>query len=140
MQFVCTCTSFPANVNGVKVPPDIVRKRISFWISQGFIKETSKGVFELAQDGDTEESGELVDEEEEEEEEEEEDEDMQMYWAFIFGMLTNLGPQPLQKILSMLQMVAQGDQSDIEKRLREFLQAKIQNEELLFVNNAYKLP
>lgn len=67
----------------------------------------------------------------------------QVFWSYIVGMLTNLESLPLDRIHSMLRMFAMQDSSSSQcsvDDLRRFLDRKVKDQELQFVNGFYRLP
>lgn len=66
---------------------------------------------------------------------------MNVYWTFIVGMLTNLGPMGLDQIHSMLGMMLAGQlQYDAKKdELKVYLDSKIYEADLEMQSNMYKL-
>ncbi|CAG0895375.1 unnamed protein product [Darwinula stevensoni] len=69
-------------------------------------------------------------------------EKLQVYWTYIMGMLTNIESLTLEKMHSMLRMFTlQGPQLEecTQAELREFLDQKVRNHELMFVNGSYRL-
>ena len=67
----------------------------------------------------------------------------QVFWSYIVGMLTNLESLPLDRIHSMLRMFAMQGPSSSQcstDDLRRFLDRKVKDQELQFVNGFYRLP
>ena len=68
---------------------------------------------------------------------------LQVFWSYIVGMLTNLESLPLDRIHSMLRMFAMQGPSSSQcsvDDLRRFLDRKVKDQELQFVNGFYRLP
>jgi anaphase-promoting complex subunit 2 len=68
---------------------------------------------------------------------------MDTFWSYIVGMLTNIKALPLDRIHSMLKMFAMQEDSAYEftiEELRDYLQAKVCNQELMFAGNLFRLP
>ncbi|KAM7536379.1 hypothetical protein Aperf_G00000086197 [Anoplocephala perfoliata] len=66
----------------------------------------------------------------------------QVFWSYILGMLTNLGGMSIDRIHSTLKMFALGS-SDVSEcsrqHLRQFLERKVRNGELVYEDDLYKL-
>ena len=68
---------------------------------------------------------------------------LQVFWSYIVGMLTNLESLPLDRIHSMLRMFAMQGPSSSQcsvDDLKRFLDRKVKDQELQFVNGFYRLP
>ncbi|EUB58915.1 Vacuolar protein sorting-associated protein [Echinococcus granulosus] len=68
--------------------------------------------------------------------------DPQVFWSYILGMLTNLGGMTMDRIHSTLRMFALGSNDGAEctrQNLRQFLERKVRNGELVYEDNVYKL-
>lgn len=68
---------------------------------------------------------------------------LKVFWSYIVGMLTNLESLPLDRIHSMLRMFAMQGPSSSQcsvDDLRRFLDRKVKDQELQFVNGFYRLP
>lgn len=130
------------------VPPGLLRRRLGFWISQGVLKEESSDTFvvvekqkgqqripEVAMDAEVESV--MASSQDQREEE------LQLFWSYIVGMLTNLESLPLDRIHSLLLMFAMQGPSSSHcslEDLRKFLDRKVKDQELQFVNGFYRLP
>lgn len=141
--------------SALKIPPTTLRRRISFWQSQGLVKESSGDVFKLIEEGPMRrmsgvsaslESGHDLDDEAESVTRTSRDqraEELQVFWSFIVNMLINLESLPLDRIFQMLKMFAMQGPSAVEcdiEELRSFLDEKVRQHELLFSAGQYKLP
>lgn len=141
------------------VPKTVLRRKISYWQTQGVLQEISPDVFVLVDgdtsDGDTIDSNvagpsagdtSVVCEEEEEAEsvmasaQDQREEELQVFWSYIVGMLTNLDSLPLERIHTMLKMFVQGSVECSPQELRGFLDRKVRSHLLIFTNGLYKLP
>ncbi|KAL1920658.1 uncharacterized protein VTP21DRAFT_1035 [Calcarisporiella thermophila] len=73
--------------------------------------------------------------------EEQEAEAMQGYWTYITGLLTNLGPQPLERIQTMLTMFCQppARYNKTADELRRYLELMVREEKLEVTGGLYKL-
>ena len=68
---------------------------------------------------------------------------MDAFWSYIVGMLTNIKALSLSRIHSMLKMFAMQEASAEEctiEELKEYLQAKVCNQELMYAGNVFRLP
>lgn len=136
----------------MKVPPSILRKRISLWQSHGLIQEPHNNVFVLVEDGTGENTEEMQTQSQECEDDETEsamasasdqrEEELQVFWSYIVGMLTNLDSLPLERIHQMLKMFASyGPGVEFsQEELKNFLQRKVREHELIFAGGVYHLP
>lgn len=134
----------------IHIPPTILRRKISFWVSQGLLKETENDVFLLQEDSNTKtrSAAEHCVEEEEVESamasaSDQREEELQVFWSYIVGMLTNLDSMPLERIHQMLKMFASQGPGAVEcglPELRQFLDKKVREHHLLFSGGLYRLP
>lgn len=130
-------------------PATVLRRKISFWVSQGLLKEISNDVFILQEESSTK-SRSLPDIVEDEEVEsvmasasDQREEELQVFWSYIVGMLTNLDSMPLERIHQMLKMFASQGPGAMEcglPELRQFLDRKVREHQLLFSGGLYRLP
>ncbi|GAA57494.1 anaphase-promoting complex subunit 2 [Clonorchis sinensis] len=68
--------------------------------------------------------------------------ELQVFWSYIVAMLTNLGGLSLDRIHSMLRMFALGSTTTLEcnrDELRQFLDKKLHDSELIFDGETYRL-
>lgn len=107
---------------------EFIRQNISFWIGKGILVENYPDNFRLS-------ANEPIKQEDvynshvtchlsSSASTEQEQREMQVFWTYIVGMLTNLGPSPAARIHSMLAMFVQAPQKydrSLEE-LEEFLQ------------------
>lgn len=141
----------------IKVPPTLLRKRISLWQSHGLIKEPSRDVFVLVEDSNGEETEEMIHTQTQDCEDDEaesamasasdqREEELQVFWSYIVGMLTNLDSLPLERIHQMLKMFASHGPGEMltcdakKEELKNFLQRKVRQHELIFAGGVYHLP
>uniref|UniRef100_A0A8D8R059 Anaphase-promoting complex subunit 2 n=1 Tax=Cacopsylla melanoneura TaxID=428564 RepID=A0A8D8R059_9HEMI len=141
----------------LSVSATVLRRKITFWQSQGLIREVASDKFCLIEEESNESPSknknntvpELVCEDEEAESamasaHELREEELQVFWTYIVGMLTNLDGLPLERIHQMLKMFAsQGPPSSMEcslQELRKFLDRKVHEHKLLFSGSYYRLP
>ncbi|KAI5701623.1 hypothetical protein M8J76_006804 [Diaphorina citri] len=139
------------------VSATVLRRKITYWQSQGLIREIASDRFVLIEEETSESPSknknntvpELVCEDEETESamasaHELREEELQVFWTYIVGMLTNLDGLPLERIHQMLKMFAsQGPPSSMEcslQELRKFLDRKVHEHKLLFSGSYYRLP
>jgi len=131
------------------VPTTVVRRKMTFWVSQGLLKETSNNVYVL-QEENTSKNRLFADIVEEEETEsamasasDQREEELQVFWSYIVGMLTNLDSLPIERIHQMLKMFASQGPGTVEcglPELRQFLDRKVREHQLLLSDNLYRLP
>ncbi|XP_066583014.1 anaphase-promoting complex subunit 2 isoform X1 [Prorops nasuta] len=130
-------------------PPTVLRRKIIFWISQGLLKEVSTDVFILQEESSIKNRPctEIVEEEEIESAmasaSDQREEELQVFWSYIVGMLTNLDSMPLERIHQMLKMFASQGPGALEcglPELRQFLDGKVREHQLLFSGGLYRLP
>ncbi|XP_031558383.1 anaphase-promoting complex subunit 2-like [Actinia tenebrosa] len=133
----------------MQVTPGTLRKRLAFWVNQGVLKEESHDTFVVVekQKGLNKVNNEMVMDAELESvtasAEHQREEELQVFWSYIVGMLTNLESLPLERIHSMLRMFAMQGPSSTQcsvEDLRRFLNRKVREQELQFVNGFYRLP
>ena len=134
----------------IKVPVSTLRRRITFWQSQGIIVESSPDVFSLVEDGGGKKGNADVSSIATNMEDDPEDsvtassadqreEEFEMFWSYIVGMLTNLESMPLDRIFQTLRLFALAVKCDIEE-LRAFLDTKVRQHKLAFSGGQYRLP
>lgn len=71
----------------------------------------------------------------------EREEELGVFWKYIVGMLTNLTTLPLERIHQMLRMFATGPGAEVSQdELKNFLQRKVREHELIFAAGVYQLP
>ncbi|XP_043268898.1 anaphase-promoting complex subunit 2 [Venturia canescens] len=130
-------------------PATILRRKMTFWVSQGLLKETSNDVFLLQEESSSKNRSvaEIVDDEEIESAmasaSDQREEELQVFWSYIVGMLTNLDSMPLERIYQMLKMFASQGPGAVEcglPELRLFLDRKVREHQLLFSGGLYRLP
>lgn len=139
----------------MKVPATVLRKRISFWQSQGLIREPRSDIFQLIEENTGESSVEMQTQSQECDDDDDEaesamasasdqrEEELQVFWSYIVGMLTNLDSLPLERIHQMLKMFAShGPGVEFsQEELKNFLQRKVREHELVFAGGGvYQLP
>ena len=136
-----------------------LRRRIAFWQTQGLIKEEEGDVYSLAESGVHSNAGTastntsvMMDEAEAmvTTSEDQRVEELEVFWKYIVNMLINLTSLPLDRIHQMLKLFAmqapsqgqgKGQSGEYEiGELRDFLDKKVQEHELIFVGGEYKLP
>ncbi|XP_054275023.1 anaphase-promoting complex subunit 2 isoform X2 [Macrosteles quadrilineatus] len=136
------------------VPSTILRRKITFWQTQGLLKETATDCFTLVEEVGARGGNrgnvvtEMVCEDEESESamasaHDQREEELQVFWSYIVGMLTNLDSLPLDRIHQMLKMFASQGPSTVECsqiELRHFLDRKVREHKLLFSGGLYRLP
>ncbi|XP_071521652.1 anaphase-promoting complex subunit 2 [Panulirus ornatus] len=141
-----------------QVPKTVLRRKITYWQTQGVLQEVEPDVFVLMEGEDLGEEGQVATvgvsqpdiappalEEDEAESvmasaQDQREEELQVFWSYIVGMLTNLDSLPLDRIHSMLKMFVQGSVECSPQELRAFLDRKVRQHHLIFTNGLYKLP
>jgi len=125
-------------------PATVLRRKMTFWVSQGLLKETSSDVFILQEERL---STDIVEEEEAESvmasASDQREEELQVFWSYIVGMLTNLDSLPIERIHQMLKMFASQGPGAVEcglPELRQFLDRKVREHQLLLSGSFYRLP
>ncbi|XP_001605994.1 anaphase-promoting complex subunit 2 [Nasonia vitripennis] len=137
------------------VPTTVLRRKISYWVSQALLVETSRDTFTLQEElgagsSKANQSGVVSEMLEDEELEsamasasDQREEELQVFWSYIVGMLTNLDSMPLERIHQMLKMFASQGSGAVKcglPELRLFLDKKVREHQLLFSGGLYKLP
>ncbi|XP_011633814.1 anaphase-promoting complex subunit 2 isoform X1 [Pogonomyrmex barbatus] len=131
------------------VPATVLRRKITFWVSQGLLKESSNDVFVLQEESTSKYrlSTDIVEEEEAESAmasaSDQREEELQVFWSYIVGMLTNLDSLPIERIHQMLKMFASQGPGAVEcglPELRQFLDRKVREHQLLLSGSFYRLP
>ncbi|KAJ2158963.1 Anaphase-promoting complex subunit 2 [Coemansia sp. RSA 552] len=139
-------TSLDDLVHTLECSEDFALSRVRFWVARGMLREVDAQVFEPVESG-SEPSGSgsaaASDNEEAEEDsgagaEDARTEALRMNFNYIVGMLTNFGPLPLDRILSMLSMFVPGDTTTPEE-LRAFLALMVREDKLDMTGGMYKL-
>ncbi|KAL0965447.1 hypothetical protein UPYG_G00281380 [Umbra pygmaea] len=134
------------------VPQEMLRRKLALWQQQGVLKEEAGGRYSVLETGSSRERPErgvmLIDSDEEGDsntttQSEQREEKLQLFWAYIQAMLTNLETMTLERIHTMLRMfVATGPvvtEMDVNE-LQAFLQRKVRDHQLSFSAGAYRLP
>uniref|UniRef100_A0A4W5QSX6 Anaphase-promoting complex subunit 2 n=1 Tax=Hucho hucho TaxID=62062 RepID=A0A4W5QSX6_9TELE len=134
------------------VPQEMVRRKLALWQQQGVLKEEAGGRYSVLETGSSRERPErgvmLIDSDEEGDsntttQSEQREEKLQLFWAYIQAMLTNLETMTLERIHSMLRMfVATGPivtEMDVNE-LQAFLQRKVRDHQLIVSAGVYRLP
>ncbi|MFT7817668.1 anaphase-promoting complex subunit 2 [Arapaima gigas] len=134
------------------VPQEMVRRKLALWQQQGVLREDAGGRYSVVETGASRERPErsvvLIDSDEEGNsntttQSEQREEKLQLFWAYIQAMLTNLETMTLERIHSMLRMfVATGPvvtEMDVNE-LHAFLQKKVRDHQLIVSAGIYRLP
>ncbi|KAM3597186.1 uncharacterized protein V6R79_001101 [Siganus canaliculatus] len=133
-------------------PKELVHRKLALWQQQGVLREEAGGRYYVVEKGSSKERVErgvmLIDSDEERDsntttQSEQREEKLQLFWAYIQAMLTNLDSMTLDRIHSMLRMfVATGPvvtEMDVNE-LEAFLQRKVREHQLIISAGAYRLP
>ncbi|KAM4634643.1 anaphase-promoting complex subunit 2 [Polymixia lowei] len=134
------------------VPKEMVHRKLALWQQQGVLREEASGRYSVLETGSSKERMEggvmLIDSDEEGDsntttQSEQREEKLQLFWAYIQAMLTNLESMSLERIHSMLRMfVATGPvvtEMDVNE-LEAFLQRKVREHQLMVSAGVYRLP
>ncbi|XP_053298739.1 anaphase-promoting complex subunit 2 [Pleuronectes platessa] len=133
-------------------PRELVHRKIALWQQHGVLREEAAGRYYVVETGSSKEKMErgvmLIDSDEERDsntttQSEQREEKLQLFWAYIQAMLTNLDSMTLDRIHSMLRMfVATGPvvtEMDVNE-LEAFLQRKVREHQLMVSAGVYRLP
>ncbi|PIO27693.1 hypothetical protein AB205_0153560 [Aquarana catesbeiana] len=134
----------------LKVPVASLRRKMTFWLQQGVLREDPQGTFMVIEEEqkDQAEKVVLIDSDEEGDsamasQADQKEEELQLFWTYIQAMLTNLESLPLERIHSMLKMfVMTGPvvtEIDIQE-LQGYLQKKVSDQQLVYSGGVYRLP
>ena len=138
----------------IKVPVSTLRRRISYWQTQGILAETRPDVFTLVEDGGQRRGGGggladisgMADDPEDSvtaSTASQREEELGVFWSYIVGMLTNLESLPLERINQTLRIFCMQGPSGLEcdmEELRAFLDTKVRQHKLAFSGGQYRLP
>ncbi|KAJ2721292.1 Anaphase-promoting complex subunit 2 [Coemansia sp. Benny D115] len=142
----------------LECPEETVLAYLRFWQTKGVVREASSGLYEVAETlsdvdgtpGDENAHGDSVHEMSDAEGDSgsesgdpsaadgQRTEALRMHFNYIVGMLTNIGPLPLDRIHSMLGMFVPGDTTTADE-LRSFLALMVREDRLELVGGAYRL-
>lgn len=133
-------------------PKELVHRKLALWQQHGVLREEAGGRYYVVETGSSKEKMErgvmLIDSDEERDsntttQSEQREEKLQLFWAYIQAMLTNLESMTLDRIHSMLRMfVATGPvvtEMDVNE-LEAFLQRKVREHQLMVSAGVYRLP
>ncbi|KAM4717560.1 LOW QUALITY PROTEIN: anaphase-promoting complex subunit 2 [Anableps anableps] len=133
-------------------PKELVHRKLALWQQHGVLREEAAGRYSVLETGSSREKVDrgvmLIDSDEERDsntttQSEQREEKLQLFWAYIQAMLTNLDSMTLERIHSMLRMfVATGPvvtEMDVNE-LEAFLQRKVREHQLIFSTGIYRLP
>ncbi|XP_023256898.1 anaphase-promoting complex subunit 2 [Seriola lalandi dorsalis] len=133
-------------------PKELVHRKLALWQQHGVLREEAGGRYYVVETGSSKEKMErgvmLIDSDEERDsntttQSEQREEKLQLFWAYIQAMLTNLDTMTLERIHSMLRMfVATGPvvtEMDVNE-LEAFLQRKVREHQLMVSAGVYRLP
>nr|XP_057905499.1 anaphase-promoting complex subunit 2 [Doryrhamphus excisus] len=136
----------------LSVPKEVVHRKLLLWQQHGVLRGDGGGRYSVLETGSTTEKMErgvmLIDSDEERDsntttQSEQREEKLQLFWAYIQAMLTNLDNMTLERIHSMLRMfVATGPvvtEMDVNE-LEAFLERKVRDHQLMFSTGVYRLP
>ncbi|XP_072529315.1 anaphase-promoting complex subunit 2 [Salminus brasiliensis] len=134
------------------VSQELVRRKLALWQQHGVVQEEAGGRYSILETASSRERPEravmLIDSDEEGDsntatQSEQREEKLQLFWAYVQAMLTNLESMTLERIHSMLRMfVATGPgvtEMDANE-LQAFLQKKVRDHQLIVSAGVYRLP
>uniref|UniRef100_A0AAY5EUD1 Anaphase-promoting complex subunit 2 n=1 Tax=Electrophorus electricus TaxID=8005 RepID=A0AAY5EUD1_ELEEL len=134
------------------VSQELVRRKLALWQQQGVVQEEASGRYSILETASCRERPDravmLLDSDEEGDsntttQSEQREEKLQLFWAYIQAMLTNLESMTLERIHSMLRMfVVTGPgatEMDVNE-LQAFLQKKVRDHQLIVSTGVYRLP
>lgn len=133
-------------------PKELVHRKLAFWQQHGVLREEAGGRYYVVETGSTKEKIErgvmLIDSDEERDsntttQSEQREEKLQLFWAYIQAMLTNLDSMTLERIHSMLRMFVSTGPVVMEMDVNElevFLQRKVREHQLVNSAGVYRLP
>ncbi|XP_061119242.1 anaphase-promoting complex subunit 2 isoform X2 [Conger conger] len=134
------------------VSQDTTRRKLALWQQQGVVQEEAGGQYSVLEAGALRERPErgvlLIDSDEEgvsntTTQSEQREEKLQLFWAYIQAMLTNLDSMTLERIHAMLRMFgATGPvltEMDVNE-LQAFLERKVRDHQLILSAGVYRLP
>ncbi|XP_030062053.1 anaphase-promoting complex subunit 2 [Microcaecilia unicolor] len=134
----------------LKVPLISLRRKMTFWLQQGVLREEPPGTFTVIEEEqkDRAEKVVLIDSDEEGDsamasQADQKEEELQLFWTYIQAMLTNLESLPLERIHSMLKMFVMTGPivSEIDtQELQSFLLKKVSDQQLVYSGGVYRLP
>ena len=136
----------------IKVPVSTLRRKISYWQTQGVLCETKPDVYTLVEDGGPRRGGGQADVSSMADDPEDSvtastatqrEEKLGVFWSYIVGMLTNLESLSLERINQTLRIFCMQGPSGLEcdmEELRGFLDAKVRQHKLAFSGGQYRLP
>ncbi|XP_032443431.1 anaphase-promoting complex subunit 2 [Xiphophorus hellerii] len=133
-------------------PKELLHRKLALWQQQGVLREEAAGRYVVMETGATRDRLDrgvmLIDSDEERDsntttQSEQREEKLQLFWAYIQAMLTNLDSMTLERIHTMLRMfVATGPvvtEMDVNE-LEAFLQRKVREHQLIVSTGIYRLP
>ncbi|XP_041369273.1 anaphase-promoting complex subunit 2-like isoform X2 [Gigantopelta aegis] len=131
----------------LEMPASALRRKITYWQSQGLLKEEVPDMFMLVEEHKGHSQDVMIPDEDETESamasaQEQREEELQVFWTYIVGMLTNLDCLPLERIHSMLRMFAMQGPSAGECSIHElkgFLDTKVKEQKLIYSGGVYRL-
>lgn len=121
-----------------------VRAILNFWVGKGALQQKPDGHYttvEKESDGATNFISDDVGGSAVQSAEERAAEEMKVYWQYIVGMLTNLGPKPVEQVHSFLKMLVPKETpyTKSQEELEQYLTYLVEDQKLEFVGGSYKL-
>ncbi|XP_049600328.1 anaphase-promoting complex subunit 2 [Syngnathus scovelli] len=138
----------------LSVPKEAVHRKLALWQQHGVLREESTGRYSVLETAssckDKTERGAvmMIDSDDERDsntttQTQQKEEKMQLFWAYIQAMLTNLDSMTLERIHSMLRMFVVSGPAVTEMDVAEleaFLQRKVREHQLVVSAGVYRLP
>ncbi|XP_051904805.1 anaphase-promoting complex subunit 2 [Hippocampus zosterae] len=138
----------------LSVPKEAVHRKLALWQQHGVLREESAGRYTVLETAssckDKMERGAvmMIDSDDEHDsntttQTQQREEKMQLFWAYIQAMLTNLDSMTLERIHSMLRMFVVSGPTVTEMdaaELEAFLQRKVREQHLIHSAGVYRLP
>ncbi|CAD6573679.1 MAG: hypothetical protein ASARMPREDX12_006199 [Alectoria sarmentosa] len=66
-------------------------------------------------------------------------EKMELYWQYVVGMLTNMGPMPLQQIVMMLKLTVPGGFPFGNEELKDYMEGEVRGGKLDYAAGEYRI-
>ncbi|XP_077386875.1 anaphase-promoting complex subunit 2 isoform X1 [Festucalex cinctus] len=138
----------------LSVPKEALHRKLALWQQHGVLREESAGRYSVLETAssckDKMERGVamMIDSDDERDsntttQRQQREEKMQLFWAYVQAMLTNLDSMTLERIHSMLRLFVVTGPAVTEMdvgELEAFLQRKVRDHQLILSAGAYRLP
>jgi anaphase-promoting complex subunit 2 len=123
-----------------KVPTDILKKRIGFWLNNGILKEVDKNVFQLLESPLDNVVGQAFEEEDTATStaNEQQEEELKVYESFVVGMLKTFTTLTADKVHTMLSNYVP-TYTLSQQDLNQFLSRLVKEDKLEYKGGQYNL-